>query len=521
MTVSSWALVIIPLCMFAMLAIGWRARRRWTSANDYLNASRSLPLWTTALAFLAYNCGSIEVMGMSAMAAQYGVQALHFYWIGGIPGMVFLALVVVPIYMKTGANSLPEYLGVRFGPRVRLLNACTALAGTICYSGVALYTLAQILNVILGWHFLESGIICGVVVMVYVLAGGARGSIFTSVFQLAVMVVGLTPLLLLTMRMGGLDWARRPERWHLWKPLPLVSPHAPLDCAGVLVGLGFAISFSYWCTDFVMIQRALAAHNVQDARKAPLLAAFGKMGISFLIVLPGVAAPALLHGRFSFDQTMPALMMLEYRPAMLALGAAALLAGLMAWLGGNVSGFCALCVGEIYRTRIRPGRSEQHYIRAGQFAVPVCLVLAQLAAFATFHFQDMMEFLQLIAALFYVPVFAVVLCGMLSRRSSERGAFVGICGGVAAGLLMQTAVWTHVVSFGSQMNANFYEAILSFMAGSIICLGMRNAGERDRSNFVAGLRRGDLWRELRPSPSLALLSALLLAVCILLNVLWW
>jgi len=507
--------------MFAMLAIGWRARRRWTSANDYLNASRSLSLWTTALAFLAYNCGSIEVMGMSAMAAQYGVQALHFYWIGGVPGMIFLALVVVPIYMRTGANSLPEYLGMRFGPRVRLLNACTALVGTICYSGVALYTLAQVLNVILGWRFFAGGIACGAVVLIYALSGGARGSIFTSVFQLGVMVAGLIPLLLLTMHRGGLNWARRPERWHLWKPLPLVSPHAPLDCAGVLVGLGFVISFSYWCTDFVMIQRALAARSAEAARKAPLLAAFGKMGIPFLIVVPGAAAPALLHGRFSFDQTMPALMMLEYGPALLALGAAALLAGLMAWLAGNVSGFCALWVGEIYRIRIRPGRSEKHYIRAGQLAVSVCLVLGQLVAFATFHFQDMMEFLQLIAALFYVPIFAIVLCGMMSRRSSERGAFIGICGGTGAGLLLQTAVWTHVVRFGSQMNANFYEAMLCFTVGSCLCLGMRKSGELDISNCGGGLLHGDLWRELRPSSSVVLLSAVLLVVCILLNVLWW
>jgi solute:Na+ symporter, SSS family len=524
MTTSSfgpWVAVIFSLCLIAMLAIGWRARRRWNSANDYLNASRSLSLWTTALAFLAYNCGSIEVIGMSAMAAQYGVQAMHFYWIGGIPGLVFLSLVIVPVYMRTGANSLPEYLGMRFGPQVRLLNACTALIGTICFAGVALYTLAQVLHVILGWQFLEGGILCAAIVLVYVLAAGARGSIFTSVFQLFVMIAGLTPLLFLTMRAESFDWARRPERWHLWKPLPLVSPHAPLDTLGILLGLGFAISFSYWCTDFVMIQRALAARSVEDARKAPLLAGFGKMGVAFLVVLPGVAAPGLLHGRYSFDQTMPALMMLEYGPVLLALGAAALLAGLMAWLAGNVSGFCALWVGEIYRARLCRGRDEQHYIRAARIAVPVCLVLAQLVAFVTFYFHDMMEFLQLISALFYVPVFAVVVCGMVSRRSSGRGAFAGICGGVAAGLALQAVFSIGIADFGSQMTADFYEAVLSFSAATLTCLSMRKTDVKGLVSSAGGLRDADLWRDLRPSRSVVLLSAALLAVCLLLNAFWW
>lgn len=368
---NPWVVVFFSLCLAALLWIGRRSRRRWASANDYLNASRSISLWAVALAFLAYNCGSIEVIGMSAMAAQYGVEALHFYWIGGIPGMVFMGLVVLPVYMRTGARSLPEYLGLRFGPIVRLLNAWVSIVSTVCFSGVALYTLAQVLNVILGWKFLFCELGCAVTVLVYVLAGGIRASIFTSVFQLFIMIAGLSPLLFLTVHFNAQSWAHRAGRWHLWKPLPLAFPHAPLDCLGVTLGLGFVISFSYWCTDFVMIQRALTARTIDDARKVPLLAGFGKMGIAFLIVLPGVAAPALLHGRASFDQTMPALMRLEYGPALLALGTAALVAGLMAWLAGNVSGFSALWVEEIYR-RHRPNRSERHYIRAGQFAVPAC-----------------------------------------------------------------------------------------------------------------------------------------------------
>lgn len=514
-----WGLSIFSLSLAAVLGIAWGARRSWANANDYLNASRSISTWAAALGFLAYNCGSIEVVAMSAMAAQYGVQALHFYWIGGVPGMAFLGLVVVPIYMRTGARSLPEYLGIRFGPGVRLLSACIAMIGTACFAGVALYAMAQVLHVILGWPFATGGLVCAAVVLAYVLVGGVRASIFTSVFQLFVMIAGLAPLLFFTVHFNAASWRQRTDWWHLWKPLPVLSPHAPMDRLGVVVGLGFVISFSYWCTDFVMIQRTLVARTIEDARKVPLLAGFGKMGIAFLVVLPGVAAPTLLGRSVSFDQTMPALMALEFGPALLALGAAALLAGLMAWLAGNVSGFSALFTEEIYRCRLRPGRPEQHYIRVGQMAVPICLFVAQGAAYSCFRFRDMMEFLQLIVALFYAPVFAAVLAGMLSRRSAGRGAFGGICAGVAAALALQTGWRMGLARFGSQMTANFYEAMLSFTVALSVCLLMR---ERQPKDAECGLLfDGSLLQSLRPSPTLVLLSATLLLVCLLLNVLWW
>lgn len=517
--VGPWGWVIFSACFAVVLWIGWRSRRRWSSANDYLNASRSVPLWVAALAFLAYNCGSIEVIGMSAMAAQYGVQAFHFYWVGGIPGLVFVGLVVLPVYMRTGARSLPEYLGMRFGPRLRLLNAFISMVATVCFAGVALYAIAQVLGSIVGWRFLPSVLLCTAVVLAYVLAGGVRASIFTSVFQLFVMIAGLTPLLLCTVHFDAATWAQRTQRWHLWKPLPLLSPHAPLDCAGVLVGLGFVISFSYWCTDFVMVQRALAARTVEDARKVPVLAGFGKMGIAFLIVLPGVAAPALLGG-VSFDQTMPRLMTLEFGPVLLALGTAALLAGLMASLAGNVSGFTALWAEEIYRQHLRPGARERSVIRAGRIAAPLCLGLAQLAAFATFRFRDIMEFLQLVVAFCYAPVFAAVLAGILSRRCSEFGALAGVCGGVASALALQASYWAGAVPFGSQMNANFYEAAIGFAVAMTICLALRKSGFESAGSgifvFDAALRR-----ELRPSRSLLLLMLLLLGICTALNIFWW
>jgi solute:Na+ symporter, SSS family len=519
---GSLGLVIFLIYLAAIAAISWLSRRRWPNANDYLNASRTLPLWASTLSFLAYNCGSIEVIAMSAMAAQYGVQALHFYWIGGVPGMVFMGIVVIPVFMRTGARSLPEYLGQRFGARLRLLNASLALAGTLAYSGVALYTIAQVLHVLLGWSFLAGSLICAVIVFAYVSIGGVRASIFTSIFQLLVMIAGLAPLLFMTVHFNASTWASRPERWHLWKPLPPLSPAAPLDRAGVLIGLGFVISFSYWCTDFVMIQRTLTARTVEDARRVPVLAGFGKLAMAFLVVLPGVAAPALLNGRASFDQAMPALMALEYGPALLALGAAALLAGLMAWLAGNVSGFSALWVEEIYRTHVRPLRAEQHYIWAGRFSVLICLLVAQVVAYATFFFHDMMEFLQLIVALFYAPVFAAVLAGVATKRTSEAGAFAGICAGVVSGFALQAASWMHILNFGSQMTADFYTAVLSFAVALAGCALWRKTMSGTAHRQLLFAANGTVSPEsIRLTPGLVTLSATLLALCVLLNVLWW
>ena len=519
-----WGLIIFPFYLVVIVLISWVSRRRWQTANDYLNASRSLPTWAAALSLLAYNCGSIEVIGMSAMAAQYGVQALHFYWAGGIPGMIFLGIVVLPVYMRTGARSLPQYLGMRFGTRVRLLNAGISMAGAAGFAGVAIYALAQVLHVLLGWNLPVGALISASLVLVYVLVGGLRATIFTSVFQLFVMIAGLTPLFFLTVHFTAATFAQRPDRWHLWRPLPLVNPNASLDCIGVAFGLGFVISFSYWCTDFVLIQRALTARTVEAARKVPLLAGFGKLAFGPLIVLPGVAAPALLRGThwLSFDESIPALMSLTYGPTLLAVGTSALLASLMAGLAGNVSGFSALWTEEIYRTCLRPDRSEQHYIRTGRIAVVACFVLALLAAYTTLYFRDLMEFLQLIAAMLYAPVFAAVLAGLFSKRITERSALAGILLGVFSAFALQAGTWMKLIHFGSQMTSNFYAAMLSFVVTTLICVfyqGQRNArreGELQEPAFDKNMLHA-----VGLTPGLAVLSAILLACCLLLNILWW
>lgn len=256
----------------------------------------------------------------------------------------------------------------------------------------------------------------------------------------------------------------------------------------------------------------------------PLVAGFGKLAFGPLVVLPGVAAPALLRGThwLAFDQSIPALMALNFGPTLLALGTSALLASLMAGLAGNVSGFSALWTEEIYRTVLRPGRSEQHYIRIGRIAVVACFLLALFAAYLTLHFLDLMEFLQLIAALLYAPVFAAVVAGLFGRKISEPSALAGIVLGLLSGFALQVSTWTKLIHFGSQMTSNFYTAILSFATAMLICLfykGRRNGNGRDEVR--GGMGNENMLPAFGLTPGLVVLSATLLASCLLLNVLWW
>lgn len=521
---SGWMALLLPLYLLAVLCISWLSRGRVRTSNEFLNASFSLPTWIVALSFLAYNCGSIEILAMSAMAAQYGVQALHFYWIGGIPGLIFMAFVVLPVYMRLGARSLPEFFEIRFGPSVRLLAASISAVSTAAFSGAVLYGLAQTLAIIAGWSLLTGTVVSASVVLVYVLVGGIRATTYTSAFQLCVMIAGIAPLLLTVPRFTAATFAARTDSWHLWKPLPALSPFATLDRFGVVVGLGFVISFAYWSTDFVMIQRALTAHSVDAARKVPLLAGFGKSAIAFLIVLPGVAASTRFGGTggFSWNQTLPRLMTENYGPALLALGTAALAAGLMAGLAGNISGFSALWTEEIYRSHLRPGRSEQHYIWVGRLSVLAGIVLAHLGVCAALRFHNLMEYLQLILALFYAPVFAVVLAAIASKRTTSRGAVAGILSGVLAALLLQSGYWTGYLHFGSQMGANFYTAIASFLCALLACVTSAalaaSAGTSVHPVATSGMSVRDA---VRLSPSLLLLGVTLLCLCIILNWLWF
>lgn len=524
---TSWAnllgLAILPAYLAVTILLGWQARKRSGGANDFLNASRSLPLWIVVGAFLSANCGALEIVGLSAAAAQYGAQAFHFYWVGAIPGMVFVGAVMMPLYMHTGVRSLPEYLERRFDARVRLFNAGLLLGAGIALAGIGLYAMAQVLHVVFGWPFTASAVLAAGSVLVYVLLGGLRATIYNEVFQLLVIVLGLASLLFLPTTHFHSMAALQGSHAHLWQGLPAVAPHAEMDKLGVILGLGFVLSFSYWCTDFVLVQRALTARTTQEARMVPLLAGFGKLGFSLLVIAPALGAAAYLGPRMpaSFDQTLPALMAASYGPVLLGLGMTALLASLMTGLAANVSAFAALWTGEIYRAHLRPGAPEAHYIRMGRMASVVAVVLSIATSYFAFHFRDLMEYVQMIFSLFSAPFFAVFLLGMFTRRATARGALAGLACGASLAITHHGMVALGWLHYGSMMTANFYVAMYAFAAALGAGLLFSGGGERKSEAQLEKLVwRPSVLRYAAPGWRWWLLAVLLLAVCVALNILW-
>ena len=517
-------LLILPLYFLVTIAIGWVARRQNPSANAYLNASRSLPLWIVVAAYLAANCGALEIVGLSAMAAQYGVQAFNFYWIGAIPAMVFLANWMMPIYRRSGVRSVPEYLEFRYGPGLRLLNACVLAITMLLLAGISLYAMAQVLLAVVGLSFTTSILLSAGVVLVYVLLGGVKATIYNEVFQLAVMLAGLLPVAILSLRMGVVPPAARAARWHLWTSMPVASRAAPLDVFGVVVGLGFVLSFSYWCTDFVLMQRAFTARSEKAARQVPLWAGFGKLLFSMIVVLPGLAAfrlfPELGQTR-RFDQALPALMTISYGPAMLGLGLTALLASLMSGLAANVSAFAAIWTEDIYRSRLVRDRSDSHYLLIGRISASAAIAISLLTSYIDLLFGSLMEHVQLIFSVFSAPFWAIFLLGMCTRRTTERGAIAGFLTGTTVALLHLAATSIGWLRYGSVMNANFHVAIYAFTSAMVV--GWLASSRRRGELSPSAPRLVFHWRSAFPedaSQLLWILSALLLSTCLILNWIW-
>jgi len=517
-------LLILPLYFLVTILIGWLSRNQNRSANAFLNATRSLPLWIVTAAYLAANCGALEIVGLSAMAAQYGVQAFHFYWIGAIPAMVFLALWMMPVYRRSDVSSVPEYLEIRYGPNLRLLNACVLAITMLVLAGISLYAMAQTLQVFLGFSFATGVVLCAGVVFVYVLLGGIKATIYNEVFQLIVMIAGITPVAWRAFTSGTVhQFPDQGPHFHLWRGLPAASRAASLDGVGVVFGLGFVLSFGYWCTDFVLMQRAFTARSDLEARQVPLWAGFGKLVFSIIIVIAGLTAgqliPELGHSQ-RFDQALPAITTNFYGPTMLGLGLTALAASLMSGLAANISAFASLWTQDIYRSRIRRNENDQHYLTMGRIATAVAIVISALASYTDFLFSDLMEHVQLIFSIFAAPFWAIFLLGMMTRRATECAAVVGFLSGAAIGLFHLFAFTRGWIFYGSVMSENFYTAIYSFSTALVVGWLISRFGEPQSAHtqnslvfqWKAGLMEGDriLW----------ILSLLLLVSCVALNLIW-
>jgi SSS family solute:Na+ symporter len=515
---------LIVAAYFAVtLLVGLRLRRRTRTSEEYFQAGRSLPALVTGIAFVAANSGALEIMGVISTSAKYGARAAHFYWIGAIPAMLFLALFMMPIYYRSGVRSVPEFLKVRFGERTRLFNALSFAVLTVLVSGISMYAIALVLHAFLGWAFGTSVLVSAVVVLAYVASGGLAATIYNEVLQFVLIVVGLTPLVYFVLRefggLGGLTARLPAELRHTWAGMPLLDPGATtMDVFGTVFGLGFVLSFGYWCTDFLLVQRALAAKDLRAAVNTPLVAAVPKLFFPALVVLPGLAAVALFPRSLveRYDLALPALLTHYYGHGLLGLGVTAMLASFMSGMAGNVTAFNTVWTYDLYQAYLAPGRPDAHYLRVGRLATVAATLLSVGTAYLVLHFNSLMDYVQLLFSFFNAPLFATFLFGMFTRWATPAGGFWGLASGTAAAVAHYALQAAGVIHYPSAMTANFYGAIVAFVVCAAVTAGVSAAGgARARGVLPAPVARlGEVMRTPRAWASAGVIAAVAVALSV-------
>ncbi|MFM8393426.1 MAG: sodium:solute symporter family protein [Acidobacteriota bacterium] len=565
LTLIDW--LIMAIYFIFVLGIGFALKRYMKTSTDFFLSGRSIPAWIAGLAFLSANLGAQEVIGMAASGAKYGISTSHFYWVGAIPAMIFVGLFMMPFYYGSRARSVPEYLKLRFDEKTRGFNAISFAAMTVFSSGISMYAMGLLLNLLLGWDFNLSIWVSAGIVLVYILLGGLTSAIYNEVLQFFLIVFGLAPLVFLGLRDAG-GWGGLQSRLANVATASGYSPGAWTDSwkwmhdsaanpmgvewFGMAMGVGFVLSFGYWCTDFLVVQRAMAADSMQAARRTPLIAAVPKMLFPFLVILPGMIAIALTYqagesgfslprkvdGNFNYDMAIP-LMLSHYFPnGLLGLGLTALIASFMSGMAGNVTAFNTVWTYDIYQSYIKRDASDQHYLWMGRMATVFGIVISVGAAYVATRFNNIMDMLQLVFAFVNAPLFATFLLGMFWKRATGHGAFIGLVGGTLGaaihhglslprgGVAGVKGGWIATLhTYPSEMAQNFWTAILAwsacFLLTIIISLVTRPRAEHELTGLVWSLterpRDADLNWYQKPS----VLAGVVLLLVIVLNIIFW
>jgi solute:Na+ symporter, SSS family len=453
--------VIIVFYFALVLAIGLYLKGRSQTGEDFFMAGREMTAWIAGLSFLSANLGSLELMGWAAAAYQYGILATHWYWIGAIPAMLFLGLVMMPFYYISKTHSVPGYLKLRYGESSRALAAICFAFMTVLMSGINMYSMALVMKVVLGWNINFSIWVSSLTVAIYVALGGLRSAIFNEVLQFVLIWAGslLIPILGLIDAGGWTALQARiahnasAEYTHLWSTLGSFSNNPMgIHWTGIVFGLGWVISFGYWTTDFLVVQRVLAAKDLRAAKMAPIIGAAFKMMVPFIVILPGLLALAVLpikltgetaaiaHGGHSYNEVLPLMLARYCGPGLLGLGITALIAGFMSGMAGNVSAFTTVWTYDIYRALIHKNASDRHYVNMGRWTTVLGVLISVGTAYLVMQFASIMDYVQALFATFIAPLFGTVLLGMLWKRTTSAGGFWGLL----IGTLSSMGMWAWV-----------------------------------------------------------------------------
>ncbi len=551
MTLGFIDYVSLVIYFLFVMGIGWMAKRKVTTSEDFLTSGRSVPVWITSLAFIAANLGAQEMIGMCASGAKYGIMTAHFYWLGAVPAMLFVGLFMMPFYYGSRARSVPEYLKLRFDEKTRAFNGITFAVMTIFSSGISMYALGLLFQLVLKWSFTNSVLLSAAIVLVYTLLGGLTSAIYNEVVQFFLIVLGFAPLSFLAVQKAG-GWTGikanlQPVMTHSWRYIGHASENPMgVEWFGLVAGLGFVLSFGYWCTNFLVVQRAMAADSYEGARQTPLIAAFPKMFMPFVVILPGVAALALMKmssgymlpvdpktGGFDYNQVLTTLMAQFYPTGMLGIGLTALMASFMSGMAGNVTAFNTVFTYDIYQSYIRPKAPDAHYLFVGRITTVVGVLLSIGTAYLATNFNNIMDFLQLVFGFVNAPLFATFLLGMFWKRTTGHGAFWGLLSGtVFATLTYGCTVAEHnggwfgkVYEFPSGMAQSFWVSIVAWTACLVVTLVVslltKPKPVEELRNLVYGFTDAPPatnapWYK-RPAP----LAIIVVGVLVVMNLLFW
>ncbi|MEO8687871.1 MAG: sodium:solute symporter family protein [Solirubrobacteraceae bacterium] len=474
---------ILAIYFAAVLGIGFAAKRYIKTSLDYFLSGRSLPAWITGLAFISANLGALEILGMAANGAQFGTYTLHYYWIGAVPAMVFLGIVMMPFYYGSKVRSVPEYLRLRFNKQTHLFNALSFAFATVLIAGVNLYALALVLKLMLGWPILLGIVVAAVVVLAYITLGGLSSAIYNEVLQFFVILAALIPLTIVGLhKVGGwgglqdkVNAKSKADLFHTWTGTGVGHVDNPLGASWIPIvfGLGFVLSFGYWTTNFAEVQRALSAKSLSAAQRTPLIGAFPKALIPAVTIIPGLIALAIIpglggDGNLAYNNAIPLLMNQFLPNGMLGVALAGLLAAFMAGVAANVSAFNTVVTYDIWEPYVRSGRDDDYYLRFGRIATVSGIVVGIGTALIASGYNNIMDYIQLLFSFFNAPLFATFIIGMFWRRMTPWAGLWGLVAGTVGAAAAHYGDSWDIISLGSAQAAAFWGAIAAFVADATV-----------------------------------------------------
>src|SRR5215208_4796761 len=480
---------IIAVYFVFVLGIGAVLRTKMQTSEDYFLSGRSLPSWITGLAFLGANLGALEIMGMGAGAATYGIMQSHYYWIGAIPAMCFVALFMIPFYYASRVHSVPGFLKLRYNEATRGFNAILFAIFMLLLSGINMFAMALVFQLLLGWSLTASIFLSAAIVLGYVVMGGLSSSIYNEVLQFFLITLGLVPLVIFGfIDVGGLSGLKHsisnPQFFHVWANTGSKDNPFAVQWFYIVFGLGLVQSFGYWCTDFLVVQRALAAEDLAASQRTPLIAAF----------------PKLLYGVLGFGLT-------------------ALLAAFMSGMAGNVTAFNTVWTYDIYKPYINRNATDRHYLNMGRIATVAGVLLSIATAYLALGFPTIMNYVQVLHGMFLAPLFGTFLLGMFWTRTTGWGGFAGLVAGTGYGLI------TYLITLDSGLGASMARAFFAW----IVCLAVTIAVSLVTQPKPDDELRGIVWGLTEQKEAVEetwykkpwVLAVIVLTITVALNIYFW